>query len=108
MPSTAKRFCSAPGCSAIVSGGRCPAHSRERERGGSTERGYNAAWQRFRAVYLKSHPLCCDCLEADRVTVATDIHHVLKLAQRPELKYEASNLRALCKACHDARTARGE
>jgi 5-methylcytosine-specific restriction protein A len=69
-------------------------------------RGYDYQWQKFREMYLASNPLCMDCLPI--VTAATDIHHRKKLRDRPELKYEEENLMALCKACHDRRTAKGE
>lgn len=108
MPQSPLRFCTAPGCGNRVDGGRCPAHSRDRQRGGSTSRGYDAAWQSFRRVYLAQHPLCCDCADRNQVTPATEIHHKLRLAEHPALKYVEGNLMALCKACHDTRTRRGE
>jgi 5-methylcytosine-specific restriction protein A len=49
-----------------------------------------------------------DCSAEGMVTAATDVHHKQKLRDRPELKYEFDNLLALCSACHDSRTAKGE
>lgn len=88
---------------------RCNAGKRAKDnRKGSTARGYDYQWQRFRERYLAEHPLCVDC-EADGIVgAATDIHHVHKLRDRPDLKYEDSNLLPLCGACHAKRTARGE
>lgn len=80
----------------------------DRQRGSSTERGYDYRWQRFRKLYLAMYPLCCDCMEHGVVTAATDIHHKAKLREYPELKYDNDNLMALCGKHHDARTARGE
>jgi 5-methylcytosine-specific restriction protein A len=59
-------------------------------------------------AYLARHPLCCDCLDAKRTMAANEVHHVLKLRERPELQYEETNLKALCGPCHKVRTARGE
>jgi len=62
---------------------------------------YNAAWQRFRSGKLKREPLCAYCLEMGHTTAATDVHHVLPLRERPDLKLSDSNTVSLCKPCHD-------
>ena len=80
----------------------------DRNRGTSTERGYDYQWQKFRKQYLTYNPLCVDCMEIGVAAPATDIHHKFKLREQPELKYEESNLMSLCKLHHDKRTARGE
>lgn len=87
----------------------CPTHGKrayDTWRGSSTSRGYDAAWRRTRMAFLADHPLCTDCYP--RLTVATEVHHIAKVADRPDLRLEFDNLRALCKACHSVRTARGE
>ena len=37
-----------------------------------------------------------------------DVHHIIKLADRPELRDDATNLMSLCHSCHSKRTAAGE
>ena len=37
-----------------------------------------------------------------------DVHHIKKLAEYPELKYDSNNLMSLCKSCHSIRTKNGE
>jgi hypothetical protein len=49
-----------------------------------------------------------DCEAEGRAGAATDVHHKQKLRDRPDLKYEESNLVALCSEHHDKRTAKGE
>jgi 5-methylcytosine-specific restriction protein A len=71
-------------------------------------RGYDYQWQKFREQYLAYHPLCVDCQKAGAIAGATDIHHIRKLKDRPDLKYDEGNLMPLCKMHHDKRTARGE
>ncbi len=71
-------------------------------------RGYDRQWQRFRRGILAERPLCQDCAASDRVIAATDVHHVRKLRDRPDLRLDPDNVMALCSSCHDARTARGE
>lgn len=66
------------------------------------------AYQRFRLAMLDERPLCEDCCEKDRVTPATDIHHVRKLSLHPEDLCDSRYVRCLCSCCHDRRTARGE
>ncbi len=55
---------------------------------------------------LRERPLCQDCLPI--VTPATDVHHVMKIKDRPDLACDESNVLCLCDACHTKRTARGE
>ena len=42
------------------------------------------------------------------ITASNEIHHVQRLAEHPEAKYDERHLKALCKPCHQVRTARGE
>ena len=65
------------------------------------------AWRRLRREYLALHPVCEDCEASGITTVATEVHHVIPVesaAGRPDdmqaLALDASNLRALCHACH--------
>lgn len=55
-----------------------------------------------------AHPLCVDCEAMGIVAAARDIHHIAKLRDNPEAKYDESNLMGLCKMHHDMRTAKGE
>lgn len=80
----------------------------ERSRGSSSSRGYGRDWQAFRLGYLKAHPLCEDCTAARRITPATELHHVIKPRDRPDLRLDPSNVKALCERCHSTRTGRGE
>jgi len=74
----------------------------DQQRPSSTDRGYDTAWRKLRAVYLRTHPVCSTprCGE-----MATDVDHVVSIRDRPDLRLEWSNLRALCGHHHDQRTA---
>lgn len=72
------------------------------------KRGYDWQWEKFRAWYLMQFPLCADCQDEQRLTPAKEVHHKQKLTDRPDLKYEPSNLLPLCKMHHSRRTGRGE
>ena len=107
MPQAPKRPCTFPHCPTLVQGGgRCGAHKAVEQRGTSSARGYDGVWQRFRAWFLRQpeNVVCADCKrEASR-----DVHHKIKLRERPDLRLDPLNCMGLCGACHKARTARGE
>lgn len=88
---------------------RCGRGKRARDvRKHAAARGYDYRWQQFRANYLAQNPLCVDCEERGIVTAATDVHHIEKLRDFEEAKYECSNLKPLCHQCHSKRTSKGE
>ncbi|MBV8092091.1 MAG: HNH endonuclease [Acetobacteraceae bacterium] len=80
----------------------------DRERPSSDKRGYDRLWFRFRTYVLATEPLCRDCAAAGRITAATEVHHLVRIRDRPDLRLDRENVVALCKSCHSARTARGE
>lgn len=111
-----KRFCYKPGCPELVPVGTrfCSHHAglkwRELDarRGSSSERGYDADWQRFRRYFLSRHPLCSDCQSEGRLSTANEVHHVEKVADNPARRLDSTNCMALCKPCHSIRTKNGE
>jgi 5-methylcytosine-specific restriction protein A len=119
MPTAPPLACSTVGCGGKRQRGeacdRCGrggkrAANREYDarRGTRTERGYDNRWLRFAKQYLRANPLCVDCQTEGRVGAASEVHHLEKLSERPDLKYEPSNLAGLCKQHHSKRTSRGE
>lgn len=111
----AKRPCARSGCPNVVDRGYCdscrprsPAAVKERLRGSSWSRGYDAAWIRFREWFIRRHPLCVDCLAKDFIKATEEVHHVLKVAEHLELRLVENNCMALCHDCHSSRTAKGE
>ena len=63
------------------------------------------AWRRCRAEYLKSHPLCEECLKAGMITPSKYVHHIIHLTRvnvrDPATAYGDENLQALCYDCHE-------
>lgn len=91
----------------------CPTHKPKRHRPAKARarhhREYNRQpWKRLSTAIKRQRPLCEDCHAAGRLTPSAEVHHVEKWADNPHRAYDPTNLRALCKACHAARTARGE
>lgn len=49
-------------------------------------------------------PLCADCLACDKVTPATQVHHVIPFVGKDDpLRLDRSNVVSLCNECHDKR-----
>lgn len=68
------------------------------------ERGYGYEWEKRRAVKLKLKPLCEYCEEKGRITIATEVDHVI-----PKSKGgtdEPSNLKSCCRACNLSKTVK--
>lgn len=113
-PRKALKVCSQPGCPELTPEGRCDAHRREAEqrRGSASQRGYNRAWERTRAAYLKDHPVCecddCAALPYTQRPAATDVDHIDGLGPNGPRGHDPANLRAYAHACHSRRTARDQ
>lgn len=107
MPQLVRRYCLFPGCASFAErGGRCLAHTRRDvdNRESSTARGYGGGWRDLRAYVLGLEPTCRACRRLNRVTVATDVDHVIPLARGGT--HDVGNLQPLCHACHSRKTAR--
>lgn len=63
-------------------------------------------WLKLRRDKLTAQPLCERCQQEDRITPATEVHHVVPVedgltrAAKVWLMYDPHNLRALCHDCH--------
>lgn len=65
----------------------------------------SARWRRTRAAVLKRSPLCLHCRMSGRAIPATQIDHIISLADGGAI-WDRSNLQALCLPCHARKTAR--
>jgi 5-methylcytosine-specific restriction protein A len=82
----------------------------DKRRGNTTQRGYDGEWQALRKEFLAQHPYC-ECEEhrgTDGRALAQVVDHIISIEERPDLRLEWSNLRAMTKRCHDRRTARDQ
>lgn len=111
MPKKPKRPCSSPGCPELTDGRFCPEHAKKEasryekyQRDPETRKRYGRAWKRIRDRYIAVHPLCEECKRQEKLTPATEVHHILPLARGGT--HDESNLMALCTPCHSAITAR--
>ena len=112
MPRAAKRPCTYPGCGLLTDTGRCERHriaerkAQDARRGNSSERGYGSRWQKARASFLRSHPLCAEHERQGQVVIATVVDHIEPHRGDQAKFWSTANWQPLCKACHDAKTAR--
>lgn len=115
MPARPFRPCSHPGCSALLNGkaSKCPAHltaqrAREDERRDKAIKAlYGTAWRQARAAYLRQHPLCVglQCQLDGLLTPACVVDHIRPHKGDRRLFWDVANWQALCKPCHDSKTA---
>lgn len=78
---------------------------RDKERGSSAARGYGGKWQKARATFLSNNPICVACLAKGFVVEATVVDHIVPHKGDMGLFWDSGNWQALCKACHDRKTA---
>lgn len=110
------RPCTATGCYRVVTSrdGRCEEHPRPKRpqdqrtsdarRGTAASRGYDARWRRRRNAFISANPLCAHCKAEGRIEAAREVDHIVPLrAGGPRLEW--GNLQALCRRCHQAKTA---
>ncbi|MCE9556763.1 MAG: HNH endonuclease [Planctomycetes bacterium] len=70
--------------------------------------GYDWSWRKLRTWFVKRHPICETCRAQGRTSVTAEIDHVVPVRVAPHLRLAVSNLRAVCRKCHRAKTARDQ
>jgi len=74
----------------------------DRQRGTANQRGYGYKWQKARAGFLRSHPLCVKCELESRVRVATVVDHIKPHRNNMKLFWDRNNWQPLCDTCHNS------
>ena len=114
----AKHKCKAPGCGKLVYETYCLRHarreedqrkerarSRDKARPSASKRLYDRRWQRYRRVFLVDNPFCVRCLAKDRLTPSVVPDHIEPHKGDYDKFWDEENHQALCKRCHDIKTA---
>ncbi|MDR2057648.1 MAG: HNH endonuclease [Dysgonamonadaceae bacterium] len=66
-----------------------------------------ARWRRLRIKKLQAQPLCGCCKGKDKITPATEVHHVTPvesvttIEQMEILMFDYNNLMSVCSECHN-------
>lgn len=68
-------------------------------------RGYGSRWNRARLSFLDLHPCCAECEREGRDVEAKVVDHVVPHKGDQDLFWDEANWQALCKPCHDSKTA---
>jgi len=110
MPSKPQKPCKTPGCPKLSRGtfcGDCLAKGKGREtRENSYQRGYNKEWFGYRNRFLSIHRFCADPFKKHLIPeVATVVDHIQPHKGDVILFWNKDNHQALCKSCHDFKTA---
>ncbi|KKK69090.1 hypothetical protein LCGC14_2937510 [marine sediment metagenome] len=113
MPKKPKHYCRELRCPNLADSGEsyCLDHQRQRNRDfnktrpTSAERGYNRAWQVYRAWYLKRHRLCVVCSKEGKTVIATIVDHIIPVSKGGDF-WDESNHQSMCLSHHNAKTAR--
>lgn len=105
--------CASPACGQITQAKYCTSCAEQvrertrvwdRQRGSSTERGYDRTWRRAREIHLQYHPWCVDCERKGDKTLATVADHVIPHRGHTGLFWLPANWQSLCVRCHNRKT----
>ena len=72
----------------------------------STDRGYDSAWRRRRALHLREEPLCRMCLVRGEAIPATVADHIVP--HRGDAALFDGPIQSLCATCHSGAKAKDE
>jgi 5-methylcytosine-specific restriction endonuclease McrA len=96
MPSIIKKACPCGGTVIGKECDRCGPRKQWRLLGKRDGR-WKGLSQRLRA----EQPLCVRCERQGVVRAATEVHHKIPVAVRPDLELEPSNCECVCRSCHE-------
>ena len=66
---------------------------------------YGRKWRNAKAKYLAAYPLCNACASRRIRTKADTVDHIVPHKGDEKLFWSRSNWQALCRACHNSKTA---
>ena len=98
MPPRPLKPCNHPGCSSLVTVGRCEIHQKKQKEKRSLKKRdpfYGSTrWRYLRKKFLIVNPICSRC-----GSKATVVHHVKEIKEGGD-PFDKNNLEALCSSCH--------
>jgi 5-methylcytosine-specific restriction protein A len=112
MPRKPAKPCSFRGCPKLTSSRYCEKHQKEVDSDyNRTSRPYkhlynSSKWRKLRLLFLREYPLCEQCKRKGVIKAAEVVDHVTPHKGDERLFWDESNWQALCKECHDRKTAR--
>ncbi len=66
---------------------------------------YNSQrWRNYRTWFRNHHPFCADPFGIHKAkneyVITEQLHHIIKINDRPDLAFTESNIQPLCESCH--------
>ena len=101
------RPCKYSGCKELTSNVYCDKHKRT-DRASASKKGYNSSWRKAAQNYLLNNPLCKSCLNENRLIQSEVVDHIKPHKGDYDLFWNVDNWQALCKRCHDKKTAKND
>jgi 5-methylcytosine-specific restriction protein A len=80
--------------------GQCDCRKRDRGNDSPESRGYDFTWRKLSKSYRVENPFCEVCFDRGKLTAVQEVHHKIKISDRPDLRLEWSNLMSVCRQCH--------
>jgi len=111
-PRKPRKPCSFPGCPELTEDRYCDKHKKEvdseyNRTSSHYKHLYNSSrWRRLRIQFIRVHPLCEVCKRKGVVNAAEIVDHIKPHQGNEGLFWNESNWQALCKSCHDRKTAK--
>lgn len=113
IPRKPKRPCSYPECRELVDGQYCDKHMWQKDkeyeryrRDKASRRLYNNRLQKAGRIFLNANPYCEECKRIGKIIPVTVVDHIIPHKGNRDLFWDDSNWQAMCKRCHDTKTAK--
>ena len=85
-----------------------PGSWRTDQQSSASSRGYGYRWQKYRAWFLRKHPLCVYCQREGRTAAAEVVDHIVPHRGNRDLFWEPGNHQSLCAWHHNTTKAKEE
>lgn len=104
-----KKLCNKHGFYNALESNSCPKCRKESNktydttlRASDRKKIYNSAkWKQVRELaILRDEFLCVECKKLGIETIATEVHHIIELAEDITKAYDLDNLESICHSCH--------
>lgn len=115
MPYASPKNCARPACYKVSIYGKryCEEHTKQKDKADyelyrkndAGQKVYKSAlWKKSRASFLAQHPFCSVCRKEGRLTAATEVDHLIPIAQGHD-PWDVENWDSKCASCHAKKTA---
>lgn len=114
MAQAALHKCNAAGCNVLTRERHCDRHAKEKQQwtrgmqSRESQQLYGWRWSKASKQFIREHPLCVECEGRGKTTASHCTDHIVPHRGNEVLFWDEDNWQALCRACHDAKTRRGE